>query len=150
MDMNDLEPYTGYGEDPELPAFVGLKKSLAPPDGYFDQFPGQIMERWNREVSPSTSPRILYRRMWAAAAVVTGLCIGIAIWTAETRHPMGQQAISSNDAMQYIMEHMEDFEPLLLQSASWTEEETSDKQAPDATEEYLLEELQGEDFETIF
>ncbi len=148
--MNDPETHIGHDEENDLPVFRQLKKSYAPPEGYFDQLPDQVMNRWSQRLPETTPAPLMIRRMWAAAAVLTGLCIGIALWTSQTRFTPGSQPISSNEAMQYILEHVEDFEPLLMQSALLNNQEAIDKEEPDATEEYLLEELQEEDLETIY
>lgn len=148
--MNEPDPYTGHNQDPDLPVFRNLKQPLAPPEGYFERLPDQVLERWSQSHSENTPAPLTIRRMWATAAVLTGLCIGIALWTSNTRYAPGSQPVSSNEAMQYILEHVEDFEPLLWQSALLNDQEVYDKQEPDATEEYLLEELQEEDLETIY
>ena len=122
------------------------------PDGYFDTFPDRIMNRWlleNKKTHQISKPLML-RRMVAAAAIVSGLCLGITLWTNQTATSSQTDDISSGEAYQYILENIDDFAPLIPQQEQWSE--INETLVPDALsmEQYLMEELDGEEFESIF
>lgn len=122
------------------------------PEGYFDTFPDQVMHRWlqEKEQVNQVSRPMMIRRMVAAAAIVSGVCLGITIWTQQTKATMPTADISSGDAYQYIMENIDDFAPLILPPEQWPE--ANEIIVPDASsiEQYIMEELDGEEFESIF
>ena len=129
-----------------------VKRTNMAPDGYFDTLPDQVMNRWlleNKKAHQVSKPLML-RRMVAAAAIVSGLCLGITLWTNQTATSSQTEDISSGDAYQYILENIDDFAPLILQQEQWSE--VNETVVPDASsmEQYLMEELDGEEFESIF
>ena len=141
-----------HDELKEWPFGPPLKKSTIAPEGYFDTFPDRIMNRWlleNKKAHQVSKPLML-RRMVAAAAIVSGVCLGIALWTHQTATSSQTDDISSGEAYQYILENIDDFAPLILQQEQWSE--VNETLVPDASsmEQYLMEELDGEEFESIF
>lgn len=129
-----------------------VKRSTIAPEGYFDSFPDRIMNRWLLEkenVNPFSRPVIL-RRMMAAAAIVSGVCLGIALWTNQTSTSSQTDDISAGDAYQYILENIDDFAPLILQPEQWSEVNETIAPDPSSIEQYLMEELDGEELESIF
>lgn len=131
------------------PSFKG--SSMAP-EGYFDSFPDRIMNRWLLEkenINPFSRP-VMLRRMMAAAAIVSGVCLGIALWTNQTSTSSPTDDISSGEAFQYILENIDDFAPLILQQEQWNGGNEIITPDPSSIEQYLMEELEGEDFESVF
>lgn len=148
--MNDLPPNSGNREEEELPAFQSWKQIHQPPKGYFDTLPGRVIDRYHAE-QPSKHNRVLsFRRMITAAAVLTGLSLGVAWWTDYTRRSVEPQPVSSAEALLYIMENIHEFEPLILQSIPADTGKALQGGTSNEVEEYLLEELQEEDFENLF
>jgi hypothetical protein len=134
------------------------KRNIPAPEGYFDQFPDRLMERWQLEKNQADTQFIGLRRMITVAAVVIGIALGV---TLLTKHPESNAAIpeiSTVDAYQYILENINDFAPLMLepgQQAEASPQETPEENNPAVLEsheleEYLLEEMENEDFETLF
>jgi hypothetical protein len=136
----------------ELSFGPSVKKSTIAPEGYFDAFPDRVLKRWLREkenVQQINRPMML-RRMMAAAAMVSGVCLGIALWTNQTATSSPADDISSGEAYQYILENIDDFAPLMLQQEHWSEVNETITTDPTSIEEYLIEELDGEELESIF
>lgn len=136
----------------DMPFGPPVKRSTMAPEGYFDTFPDQVMNRWLREkekVHP-VSRSLMFRRMVAAAAIVSGVCLGIVLWTNQTASSSQIEDISTGDAYQYILENIDDFAPLILQQEQWSEENETIVPDPSSIEQYLMEELDGEEFESIF
>ena len=129
-----------------------VKRSTLAPDGYFDTLPDQVMNRWllENKKDHQVSKPLMLRRMVAAAAIVSGVCLGIALWTNQTATSSKTDDISSGEAYQYILENIDDFAPLILQEEQWSG--INETLVPDASsmEQYLMEELDGEEFESIF
>ena len=130
---------------------VAQKKDKVPA-GYFDSFPDQVMHRWfqEKEQIHQVNRRSMVRRMVATAAIVSGICLGIALWTNKASSISQLDTISSGDAYHYIMENIDEFAPLFLQHEPWSD--ASNMIMPDSSsiEQYLMEELDGEEFESIF
>ncbi|MDZ4749369.1 MAG: hypothetical protein SH808_12850 [Saprospiraceae bacterium] len=136
----------------DMPFGPSVKRSTMAPEGYFDKFPDQVMTRWLQEkenVNQLSRP-LLVKRMSAAAAIVSVICLGITLWTNQTASSSQIDDISSGDAYQYIMENIDDFAPLFLQPEQWLEASETIVPDPSSIEEYLLEEMDGEEFESIF
>ena len=131
------------------PGFPG-KVSYSPPEGYFDQLPDRVMIQWQTQQLTPTGKAISLRRMITAAAVVSAICFGVAWWTHQSNASVEKGGISSSDALEYILDNVDEFEPLLLQQAVWNNEDPVNPSDASAVEEYLLEELDGDDIETIF
>lgn len=129
-----------------------VKRSFKAPEGYFDTFPDKVMHRWLKEQDNvhQVSRSITVRRMVAAAAIVSGVCLGIALWTNQNAYASKIEDISSGEAYQYIMENIDDFAPLMLQPEKWSEANENITPDPSSIEQYLMEELEGEEFESIF
>ena len=118
----------------------------SPPEGYFDQLPDRVMNRWQH----TESKRLPLRRMFAVAAIMTGIALGVTLLTtSESLYPKSQD-ITATEAYEYIMEHVEEFSPLILQQAEMTTEPSDPLQEARDIEEYLLEELEDHELETIF
>jgi len=126
------------------------KQDIAPPPGYFDQLPDRIMDRWATERAMPVEKRISLGRMIATAAIVSGICFGVFWWTNKSSTTEAAIDISGVEAYQYILEHIDEFAPLINEPDQWAEESILDSSPPDAIEEFLIEELEGEDIEIIF
>lgn len=129
-----------------------VKRSIMVPEGYFDTFPDRVINRWLVETNNINqfSRPMMVRRMMAAAAIVSGVCLGIALWTNQASTSSHTDDISSGDAYQYIMENIDEFAPLILQHEQWSEANETIVPDPSSIEQYLMEELDGEEFESIF
>jgi hypothetical protein len=127
-----------------------VNKTILTPEGYFEQLPDRVVDRWNNEKDKSWSNSISIRRIMATAAVITGLCFGITWWTNQTMFRQSQSEISSDEAYQYIIEHIDDFAPILNESGQMAEENNIAIPPSNIIEEYLLEEMEDEDFESLF
>lgn len=136
----------------DMPFGFPAKRSTMAPEGYFDTFPDRVMDRWllEEESVNQVSRPMMVRKMIAAAAIVSGVCLGITIWTNQAASSSQIEDISSGEAYQYIIENIDDFAPLILQQEQWSE--VNETLVPDASsmEQYLMEELDGEEFESIF
>jgi hypothetical protein len=130
------------------PGFPG-KSFMAAPQGYFEQLPDSVMQKWQAQKPYSAYHLLTLRRMIAAAAVITGLCLGVLWWTNQSSATNNSLQISSSEAYSYILENMEEFSPLLMEEPQVMEDELLVPE-PSAVEEYLIEELEGVDIETIF
>lgn len=120
------------------------------PDSYFEQTPDRIMSRWGRDKHSSMYSLPVLRRMIAAAALVGGIALGI-VWVSQpTSGDNEVMAIRADDAYQYIHEHIDEFESLMLEDPGWMEVAPMEFPDADAVEEYLLEELQAEEIESLF
>lgn len=148
--MNDLPPNTGIRDEEEQPTFQSWKRTHQPPEGYFDTLPGRVIDRYTTEQQSRRNRVLSFRRMISAAAVLTGLALGIAWWTDHTRKSVEPQPVTSAEALLYIMENIHEFEPLILQSIPADTGEVIQGGTSNEVEEYLLEELQEEDFENLF
>lgn len=126
------------------------KQDIPPPPGYFNQLPDRVMDRWATERAMPVKKLIPFRKMIATAAIVSAICFGVTWWTNHSQTTQPITDISGAEAYQYILEHIEDFAPLIYQSDQWAEESSMDISPPDAIEEFLIEELEGEDIEIIF
>ncbi len=133
-------------------SFGPAVSSTIAPEGYFDTFPDRVINRWlqGKEKVHLVSRPLMYRRMGAAAAIVSGVCLGIALWTNQASISSHTDDISSGDAYQYIMENIDEFAPLILQHEQWSEAKETIVPDPSSIEQYLMEELDGEEFESIF
>ncbi len=129
---------------------ISAKQTIYAPKGYFDQLPDRVLDRWKTEEGKSIPRTISIRRMIATAAVISGLCVGVTWWTNQYTFRHTNNEISSEDAYQYITEHIEDFAPMILESGRLTEEIHTEIPQSTTIEEYLMEEMEGEDFESIF
>jgi hypothetical protein len=135
-----------------MPFGPPIKQSTIPPEGYFDTFPDRVMNRWllKKEKVHQFNRPMMIRRMSAAAAIVSGICLGIALWTNQAAPSSQMKDISSGDAYQYILENIDDFAPLILQQEQWSEVNETIIPDPSSIEQYLMEELEGEELESIF
>ena len=147
--MSDEEIKDWQNEMEDL-SFVNSGKSVyQAPEGYFDELPDHVIDRWHKvQGIPKGTVIVLWKKI-ATAAVVTGLCLGITWWTSMTSGSREDNTITSGEAYEYIMEHIDEFAPLILQNGQLAEEKTPSPESA-AIEQYLLEELDSEDFENIF
>ena len=134
------------------------KRDLRAPEGYFDQLPDSVLQRWHKEDLQPVAKHIALRKMIAVAAIVTGLCIGVTLLSKQQPGDDTSTQIKAAEAYQYVFENIDDFAPLILDShpqAEATDHQAPQQVAPDALEgneleEYLLEEMESEDFESLF
>lgn len=137
----------------ELKAFAfGIKDKPSPavPPDYFEQLPDRILQRWKLERTAPAVKQFTLRHMIASAAVVSGICLGIVWWTNESSQLHTSGDISEAEAYQYIMEHINEFAPLMYDTDPLADESSLDLPPTNAIEEYLIEELDGDQLESIF
>lgn len=120
------------------------------PEGYFEAFPDRMLKRWNASNEDIVPLRISIRRMIATAAIVSGLCLGVTIWSNRSASAGYGNEISALEAYQYINEHVDEFEPLIISSAQLVKVEEAQSPEKADIEEYLMEELEGQSIETLF
>lgn len=136
-EMQQLSP--GFPVKPDVPA----------PPGYLDKLPDRIMARWQNEKQQGQGHQMSIRRMMATAAIVTGICLGVVWWTHQTV-PVGQmREITASEAYDYILENMVEFSSI-IQQEQWITDEKQILPTSSEVEEYLIEELDGEEIENIF
>ncbi len=126
------------------------KHELKTPEGYFDGFPDRVLKQWKDQHRKRDNNELTLSKMIAAAAVVTGISIAVALMTITGSAGTLENEITSADAYEYIITHLDEFEPLIEEP--FVEAARSDFQLleTEAVEEYLLEELDGQDVESIF
>ena len=124
------------------------KKSVVAPEGYFDAFPGQVLNRWKKEESQPKPTLIFWRKVIGIAAVLTGLCIGG--WLFFSKSSTSElNDITSIEAYQYIHENIDEFEPLFETEDIQLNENQIDV-TKEAVDEYLMEEMHGSNPEDLF
>jgi hypothetical protein len=126
------------------------KPTFETPSGYFDRLPDQVLVRWKEDDKKGGGKIMVWRKMVAAAAIVTGFSLGIMWWTNQSMLKTNSTDITSADAYVYILENLDEFSPLLLQQDQWAEDSKIELPDSSAVEEYLLEEMDGEELEKIF
>ncbi len=147
--MSDEERKDWQNEMEDL-SFVNSGKPVhQAPEGYFDELPDHIIDRWQREQGTPQGTVISFWKRIATAAVITGICLGVTWWTNQNSGLQEDNTITSGEAYEYIMEHIDEFAPLIQQTQQLAEDKTSSPEST-AIEQYLLEELDGDDFENIF
>jgi hypothetical protein len=120
------------------------------PDGYFEKLPDQVLKRWKEEKRKSTGFLIQLQKMIAAAVIVFGICITVALLTNHGHMNTADIEISSTEAYDYIFNHIEAFDSLLEEPLSLAELHETQDSAPGAIEDFLLQELDGSDIEQFF
>jgi hypothetical protein len=138
--QNEVRGFS-FGEDARQPNTA--------PEGYFDQLPDRVLMRWHKEKQTSPSRTISLRKLISTAAIVSGICLGVMWLTNQAAPAIVDVEISSADAYLYILEHIDDFAPW-IQDESLAEDIKTPIPDSSAIKEYLIEELDGEDPETIF
>lgn len=146
-----MEPGKNIQEEMDqlVPGFP-KRISHTPPAGYFDQLPDQLIDRWQHQQVALPTKSINLRSLISTAAIVAGICFGVVWLTHSSKQAQDSTEISSSDAYQYIIDNLDEFEPLIWQQTDWIRNERNTPSDSSAIEEYLLEELDGEDIETIF
>lgn len=129
---------------PDFPA----KKSADVPDGYFTNFPDQVLNRWRQEESQHVVRKITLWRVISIAAIFSGLLWG-GWWLFTTSAKTPAREISAVEAYQYIHENIDEFEPI-LEEANVSIDESQIDVPQEAVEEYLMEEIHGSDPEDLF
>ena len=126
------------------------KQMNPPPEGYFEGLPEQIIQRWKNEPKRSQSRTIVLWRAVAMAVTVIGLVLGLWWMTQPPDNASAPVlAMNSSDAYQYVMDNIGDFEGL-IEYVQLPKEEALIIPDSSAVQEYLLEELQGDELEQIF
>lgn len=121
-----------------------------PPEGYFEGLPEQIIQRWKNEPQRSQYRTIVLWRAVAIAVTVVGLVLGLWWMTQPSdRVVTPTLAINSSDAYQYVMDNIGDFESL-IDYVQLPKEQTIIIPDSSAAQEFLLEELEGNELEQIF
>ncbi len=124
------------------------KKSMDPPEGYYENFPDQVLNYWKKEKSQPRVTVITWRSVISVAAVLIGLCIGG--WWFFSRPTINQMnTITSDEAYEYIHENIGEFEPL-IENSDILLSETQIDVPKEAVDEYLLEEIHGSNPEDLF
>jgi hypothetical protein len=132
---------------PHLPP----KQINPPPDGNFDGLPEKVIQRWNNEMHRSQYRYVVLWRSIAIAVTIVGLVLGL-WWMAQpsvTKDTSPVLALNSSEAYEYVIENINDFEGLIDYIELPTEDNIN---IPDSSsiQEYLLEELDGNELEEIF
>ena len=78
------------------------KRIIPAPEGYFDQLPDTVLQRWQKEKQLPVTKQIGLRKMIASAAIVTGLAIGITMLNKQSVEVSSSAEISTVDAYEYI------------------------------------------------
>jgi hypothetical protein len=130
----------------------GFPKQMKPepPSGYFEELPGQMIRRWQQEQNDIKVRRLSRLRFFTAAAVMTGLVIGIGWWMSGAGPVKELQAMTEADAYQYIMENIEEFDVMLEQETTWSDPSELQLPSPDQVEKYLMEEVNDDLMEELF
>ncbi len=147
--MSDEEREEWQKEMNDLSFVNSGKPGHQAPQGYFETLPDQVMNRWYEEQARPHPKAITLWKKIATAAVITGICLGVTWWTNPNTGLQEDNTITSGEAYEYIMEHIDEFAPLIQQTQQLAEDKTSSPEST-AIEQYLLEELEGDDFENIF
>lgn len=145
MEEEDLQNELG-ALSPHLPP----KQVNPPPKGYFEGLPEKVIQRWKNEPQRNLYRRLVIWRAVAIAVTIIGLILGL-WWMFQPSESISTPALAMNsaDAYEYVMENIGDFEGLIEHMPLPNEENIM---VPDssAIQEYLLEELQGNELEQIF
>jgi hypothetical protein len=143
-------------QEEEQPDELEKLKSRIPPKAiptpspeYFQQFPDRVIARWKQEQSETKHTRLSIRRWIAIAAISVGLLIG-GWWWMNHSVVAPSEAFSSAEAYQYVIEHIGEFSGLMEQEVSWPTNDKINLPESSPVEEYLLDELDGQDPEQIF
>ena len=147
----DMEPDKNIKEEMDslVPGFP-KRPFHAPPSGYFEQLPDRLVNQWQSQQVTGRTNAINLPRMISTAAIVAGICLGVAWLTHHSNEAPDSSGISSSDAYHYIIDNLEEFEPLILQQELWIKNDRNTPSESSAIEEYLIEEMDGDDIETIF
>ncbi|HJW28166.1 MAG TPA: hypothetical protein VJ508_02835 [Saprospiraceae bacterium] len=133
----------------EMASRIPPKKSPPPPAGYFDHLPDHLLDRWHSESRQDRVRRITLIKWMSVAALTIGLMFGGWWWL----HPGSTEKptpISSADAYQYVLDHINDFSTLMDQEAQWPVEFKLTTPDTASVQEYLMDELQDHDPEQLF
>jgi hypothetical protein len=134
----------------ELSQWLPPKQPSVPDPDYFETLPDKILQRWQEEEKHIRHRRIVWRRWVAVAAVSLGAFIG----TWWLFHPSSavtpSVALSNSEAYQYVMDNINEFEGLMDQQIQWPKEINITVPKSADAEEYLLEEMQGNELDQIF
>ena len=127
-----------------------LKPTIAPPDRYFEDLPGRMIQRWKDEMPAQRQRKITLQRWMAVAAMLTAMLIGVWWWSHHTIETVPLASISNTEAYQYVSENIQEFETLLEKQDQWPEDAGIHVPDASAIEEYLMEEFSEDDFEQLF
>lgn len=130
------------------PGFPVGDHSKEPPEGYFENFPDRILNRWKEEQSYSKTRIIDWKRIAGIAASVAVLLIA-SYWLLQKPPSTQPEPISSLEAYQYVQENIGEFEDLIESSGIIVPESETDI-PQDAIEEYLIEQLEETEPEELF
>ncbi len=126
------------------------KPEAGPPEGYFRQLPDRVITRWKQEQSRHRRQRLILLPWVSAVAVITGLVLGFYWWNRQDPATTALAGITSPEAYEYVQDHIHEFEALLDQQAQWAEPSPSPLPESAEIQEYLIDEMQGEDIEQLF
>ena len=120
-----------------------------PPGGYFEGLPNEVIEKWRRD---QVHGRLIVIRRWISVAAVSAGIMIVGWWYVQTHQVApspSAMVLNGSDAYQYVMDNIGDFESL-IEYVQLPNEETIMINDSSAAQEYLLEELQGNELEQIF
>ena len=123
------------------------KKSMDPPQDYFETFPDKVLNRWRTEESHPKSKMINWKWMVGIAAGIIGLFVGG--WLVLNNNQGRINEITSIEAYQYIHENIDEFEPLLETGDIQVSENHLDV-PKEAVDEYIIEEIHESNPEDLF
>ena len=124
------------------------KKTMDPPQGYFETFPDRVLNRWSKKESQPAWNVKIWKRVIGIAAVLSGLCIG-GWWLFSNSSTTQLHDITSAEAYQYINENINDFNSLIETGDMLTDEYQLDV-PKEAVEQYLIEEMNGSNPEDLY
>ena len=127
-----------------------LKPTIAPPDGYFEDLPGRMIQRWRNEMPANRQRKFTLQRWMAVAAMLTAALIGVWWWSHQAIETEPLASISHTEAFEYVSENIDEFESLLEKQNQWPEDAGISLPGDSSVEEYLMEELSEEDIEQLF
>jgi hypothetical protein len=138
-----------HNELNELASRISPRETPPPPPGYFDDLPDRILDRWNTAASQTRIRRITLIRWMSVAALTLGLVFG-SWWWLHPENTGKPTSMTDADAYQYVMDHINDFSVMLDQDAQWPADQKLTAPDSASVQDYLMDELQGQDPEQLF
>lgn len=130
------------------PGFPKIQRFSEPPEGYFEDFPDRILNRWRLEQSYPVRRKINLKFISAAAAVI--VIAVMSIWFISNQGSVSlQPSFTSAEAYQYVQENIDEFGDL-IEASEMTISEIEENIPAAEIEEYLIEQLDQTEPEELF
>jgi len=130
------------------PGFPQIRRFPAPPEGYFNDFPNRILNRWHEEQSYPVRRKINWKLIASVAAVFVILSMGIWFISLPSNQ-LQSQSYTSAEAYQYVQENIDEFESL-IETEEIPNAEIQETIPAAEIEEYLIEQLDQTEPEDLF